>query len=177
MLALTKFELGGMHLNRTRVRLPELLEDAFKNIAQSGRGKGLDFKLELPHEMGAAYVDKDLLRIAVNNLLTNAIKYNRPDGMVTLSAEEMKGVIEISVQDSGIGISQEDQQKVFEKFFRSNDDSVRQQTGHGLGLPLAQQIVQMHHGTLSLLSDQGKGSTFTIRLDRDTDMLRHAGAA
>ncbi len=177
LLAITQFELGGMQLTRTRVRLTELLEDAFKNVAQSGRGKGLDFKLDLSHEMSTAYVDKDLLRIAVNNLLTNAIKYNRPDGEVTLSAEEIDGVIEISVRDSGLGISHEDQQKIFEKFFRSDDDRVREQTGHGLGLSLVQQIVHMHHGTLGLQSEYGKGSIFSIRLENDAELMRQAGMA
>ncbi|MEN8177430.1 MAG: PAS domain-containing sensor histidine kinase [Pseudomonadota bacterium] len=177
LLAITQFELGGMQLNRTRVRLHELLEDAFKNVSQSGRGKGLQFNLDLPREMSAAYVDKDLLRIAVNNLLTNAIKYNRPNGVVTLTAEEINGAIEISIKDDGIGISQEDQQKIFEKFFRSDDDSVREQTGHGLGLSLVQQIVHMHHGALSLQSEYGKGSAFTIRIDKDAEMMRQAGVA
>ena len=177
LLAITQFELGGMQLSRTRVRLSELLEDAFKNVSQSGRGKGLNFKLDLSHEMGTAYVDKDLLRIAVNNLLTNAIKYNRPNGEVVLSAEEIDGVIEITVRDGGIGISQDDQHKIFDKFFRSNDDSVREQTGHGLGLSLVQQIVHMHHGTLGLQSEYGKGSSFKIRLDNDAELMQHMGVA
>lgn len=177
LLALTQFELGSLLLNRTRVRVSELLEDAFKNVSQSGRGKGLDFKLELPHEMSAAYVDKDLLRIAVNNLLTNAIKYNRPGGEVVLTAEEHNNMLEISVKDNGIGISQPDQQKIFEKFFRSLDDSVREQSGHGLGLSLVQQIVHMHHGTLNLESEHGQGSVFTIRLNKETEMLSQVGAA
>jgi two-component system sensor histidine kinase VicK len=177
MLALTKFELGGMQLNRQRVRLHELLEDAFQNISQSGRGKHLNFELDLPREMNAVYVDKDLLRIAINNLLTNAIKYNRPNGKVVLSAQEMNNAIEISVRDSGIGITREDHQKIFDKFYRSDDEQVRLQSGHGLGLPLAQQIIQMHQGRLSLESEYGKGSNFTIRLDKDMDILRQAGAA
>lgn len=174
MLALSKIELGGLQLNRQRVRLHELLEDAFNNVKQSGRGKGLTFRLDLPKEMSAVYVDKDLFRIAVNNLLTNAIKYNRPDGEVSLSAEEINGVIEINVHDTGLGISPDDQKKVFDKFFRSNDDEVRKQTGHGLGLSLVQQIIQLHHGQLDLESNYGKGSKFIIRLDRDTEITRKA---
>lgn len=177
MLALSKFEMGGMQLNRNRVRLHELLEDAFNNVSQSGRGKGLEFELDLPKEMSAVYVDKDLLRIAVNNLLTNAIKYNRPAGKVTLMAEDLNGAIEISVQDTGIGISPPDQQKIFDKFYRSNDIKVREQTGHGLGLPLAQQIIQMHHGRLSLESDYGKGTTFIIQLEKDTGIQMQEGVA
>jgi PAS domain S-box-containing protein len=79
LLSITKIEMGGLHLDRQRVRLHDLLEDAFNNVSQSGRGRGLKFQLELPKELSAVYVDKDLLRIAINNLLTNAIKYNRSE--------------------------------------------------------------------------------------------------
>ncbi|MCM8920156.1 MAG: PAS domain S-box protein [Candidatus Thiodiazotropha sp.] len=177
MLALTKFDMGGMQLNRNRVRLHELLEDAFNNISQSGRGKDLVFELDLPKEMSAVYVDKDLLRIAINNLLTNAIKYNRPAGKVILAAEEMNGIIEIRVQDTGIGISPNDQQHIFEKFFRSNEESVREQTGHGLGLPLAQKIIQLHHSSLELESEYSKGTTFIIRLDKEIGSAIQEGVA
>jgi two-component system sensor histidine kinase VicK len=177
MLALSKFELGGMQLKRNRVRLYELLEDTFNNVIQSGRGKDLEFEIDLPKEMSAVYVDKDLLRIAVKNLLTNAIKYNRPAGKVTLIAEEMNDSIEVSVQDTGIGIVPPEQQKIFEKFYRSNDSKVRELSGHGLGLPLAQQIIEMHHGSLSLESEYGKGSTFTIRLEKDAGISIQEGVA
>jgi signal transduction histidine kinase/PAS domain-containing protein len=177
MLALTQFEQGGMQLKKQRVRLAELLQDAFENVAQSGRGRDLEFELDLPREIGALNLDKEMLRIAVNNLLTNAIKYNRPGGRVVLAAEEFSDAVEIRVTDTGIGIGEEDQDRVFDKFFRSDDEQVREQTGHGLGLPLAKQIVQMHHGTLKLDSKPGQGSTFTIRLDREPAVFLQAGSA
>jgi PAS domain S-box-containing protein len=177
MLALSKFEIGGMQLKRSRVRLHELLEDTFHNISQSGRGESLEFELDLPKEMSAVFVDKDLLRIAVNNLLTNAIKYNRPAGKVSLIAEELDSAIEIRVQDTGIGISASDQGKIFEKFYRSTDNKVREQAGHGLGLPLVKQIIQMHHGKLTLESDYGKGTTFIVRLEKESGITLREGVA
>lgn len=167
MLAISKLEMGGMQINRQRVRISELLQDVLKNIAQSGRGKDLSFEIDLPHEMNSINVDKDLLRIAINNLLTNAIKYNKPDGSVTLSAKEFDDAIEISVSDTGLGISPDDQARIFDKFYRADDDKVREQTGHGLGLSLVQQIVRIHHGKLSVQSEYDNGSTFTIHLEKD----------
>jgi len=167
MLALTRFELGGVSLERGRVRLVELLQDAFENVSQSGRGRGLDFRIDLPREMSAVNVDKDMLRIAVNNLLTNAIKYNRQGGSVILEAEETAEWVEVRVSDTGVGISAEDQAKIFDKFYRSDDDSIQEQQGHGLGLPLAQQIVRLHHGTLSVSSEPGRGTSFSMRLPKD----------
>lgn len=172
LLAITKFELGGLHLNRQRVRPHDLLEDAFSNVSQSGRVKELQFKLDLPKEMNSIYADKALLRIAINNLLTNAIKYNIPSGMVTLTANETDDTFEIIVRDTGIGIEEEDIDKIFDKFYRSNNELVREQTGHGLGLSLAKQIIQLHHGKLSVESTLGKGSNFIIQLDKDTGQLQ-----
>jgi PAS domain S-box-containing protein len=177
MLALTRFELGGMQLKRQRVRLVELLQDAFDNVVQSGRGRDLAFEIDLPREISALNLDKDMLRIAVNNLLTNAIKYNRPGGRVTLAAEEFHDAIEIRVSDTGLGISEADQLRVFEKFFRSEDAGVREQNGHGLGLPLARQIVQLHHGSLNVHSTLGEGSTFVIRLEKEPAVFLQAGSA
>ncbi len=175
MLAISKFELDGITMHRQRVRIGELLQDTFKNISQSGRGKDLKFEIDLPREMKAINVDKDLLRIAITNLLTNAIKYNKPGGSVTLSAKELNNAIEINVSDTGVGISSDDQHKIFDKFYRSEDDRVRAQTGHGLGLSLVQQIIQTHHGKLSVVSEYDQGSTFTIRLEKDMATQLQAG--
>lgn len=175
MLAISQFELGSLNISRTRVRLPELLTDAFNNVAHSGRGRDLQFEIDVPREMSAVHVDKDLLRIAINNLLTNAIKYNRPGGTVRLVAEETADAIDIRVSDSGFGISEIDQQKIFDKFYRSDDENVREQKGHGLGLPLARQIVQLHHGSLDVDSRAGEGSTFTITLGKDVAGFMMAG--
>ena len=85
----------------------------------------------------------------------------------------MRG-IEIRVTDTGIGISPEDSDKIFEKFYRSESDEVRQIGGHGLGLPLAKEIVELHRGQLSVASQPGKGSEFLIRLWKDRALLKQA---
>ena len=142
--------------------------------ARAGREKGIDFTLNLPHEISPVALDKNLMRIAINNLLTNAIKYNNPNGTVTLQAEETDTAILISVKDDGIGISSEDQENIFLKFYRSVDDEVRSRTGHGLGLALAQDIVHLHHGELHVVSKPGEGAEFTIELKKDSGLLKKA---
>lgn len=176
MLAISKFEMGNMEIQRQRIRIGELLEDILKNISQSGRGKDLTFELDVAHEMNSIFADKDLLRIAINNLLTNAIKYNKSHGKVILKARELKDVIEISVQDTGMGIKDDEINHVFDKFYRSDDEQIRAQTGHGLGLSLVQQIIYIHHGKINVDSEYNKGSTFTIQLERDI-ALQQMGAA
>ncbi len=174
LLSLTKFEMGSMTVERQRIKPRDLLEDVMANVSRSGRGEDIDFKLDLPKELGAISADKDLLRIAVNNLLTNAIKYSRPGGTVTMSAEETENQLTIRVIDNGIGIQSEDQEKIFEKFYRSNDEEVRNRTGHGLGLPLAREIIQLHHGNLHVDSTLGEGSEFIIELRKEVMLIDKA---
>jgi len=166
LLAINQYELGGVVIDRKQVRLHDLLKDAFENAVHSKNSNQLEFELDLPRELPTLSIDKDLLRIAINNLMSNAIKYSKETGKIVLSANEENNYVDISVSDEGHGISPEDQVRIFEKFFRSNDEDIRKKTGHGLGLALASQIVQMHHGELSLESELDKGSVFTIRLEK-----------
>jgi len=177
LLAINQYELGGVVAQRKHVRMHEFLEDAFDNVTKSRGDKDLEFDLDIPREMSMVYIDKDLFRIALNNLLTNAIKYSKPGGKVAMTAAENEDSIEIVVSDEGYGIDAADQKQIFNKFFRSTDDNIRQQTGHGLGLSLARQIVQMHHGELSFTSELGKGSQFTIRLEKVSTQIMDAAAS
>ncbi len=175
LLNITKIEMGSLSIDRKRVRMRDLLQDAFENITRSGRDKDIQLHLELPKDMSSVSVDKDLLRVAVNNLLTNAIKYNKPGGRVTLSADESEQEISIRVRDTGIGIAPAEQQRIFDKFYRSEEESARLQSGHGLGLALAREIVLLHHGTLSVASTPGEGTEFTIELNKETHFLKQTG--
>jgi len=172
LLAINQYELGGVVAQRNPVRLHELLEDAFQNVAQSRGDKDLEFDLDIPREMSLVSIDKDLFRIAINNLLTNAIKYSKPGGKVSLIATDEKDSIKIRIVDEGYGIDPQDQKYIFDKFFRSNAEPIRNQEGHGLGLSLARQIIRMHHGELSFTSQLDRGSEFVITLERlETQIL------
>ena len=174
ILNITKIEMGGIALDRQRCKIGDMLQDTFDACARDMRGKELDMQIDLPREMSAVAVDKSLLRIAVNNLLTNAIKYSNAGGQVTLSAEESEASIIIKVRDSGIGISPEEQEKIFDKFYRSESAEAQDRNGHGLGLALAREIVHLHHGTLRLESTPGEGSEFVIEFRKETELLKQA---
>jgi signal transduction histidine kinase len=177
LLNISKIETSSITLERQRIRLDDLLRDTLENVAHSASAKGIVFDLKLPHGLSPIVVDKDLFRIAVNNLLTNAIKYNKPGGTVALVAEDSDGEIALHVQDTGIGIEQAEQARIFDKFFRGTSTDASKRGGHGLGLFLAKEIIEMHHGRLSVQSELGKGAQFTIRLKKTPLLVKEAIAA
>ena len=172
LLNISKIEAGSIALDLQRVKLSEFLTDTFDSVARSGNTKEIQFDLDLPRHLPDIQFDKNLLRIAINNLLTNAVKYNTLRGKVSLAVEETEDNIILTISDSGIGIAEKDQNHIFEKFYRSDDDNVTQISGHGLGLALAKEIVGLHQGKLTMQSTVGAGSVFTLELKKTTSFLQ-----
>ena len=166
--------MGEISIDRQRVRLHEFLEDTFEVASRTEQASKLTFELDLSTTLTSIIADKDLLRIAINNLLTNAVKYSRPGGVVSLSSEETEQSVRIIVRDEGIGISEKEQDLIFERFYRSEDVEARKSGGHGLGLSLARDIVQLHNGTLTVSSKPSEGSEFVIQIWKETGMLKQA---
>ncbi len=172
IFSIGRIESGVVSLDRQRVRTRELLADVFESTSHEGGSQGLDFALEVPDAMRPIFVDKALFSVAIRNLLTNAIKYNREGGRVTLAAEEDDAGLRIRVSDTGVGIPEEDLGHVFEKFYRSEDESVRKVSGHGLGLALVQEIVALHGGEIQLTSELGQGSEFALVFSQHAAIFR-----
>ncbi|MGG7465641.1 MULTISPECIES: sensor histidine kinase [unclassified Plantibacter] len=120
-------------------------------------GKGLE-----------VYGDETLLVVAVNNLISNAIHYSPSGSNVGIGARDVAGVVEIAVTDQGVGIPDEDRDRVFERFFRVDQARSRHTGGTGLGLSIVKHTVQNHGGEVKVWSQLGRGSTFTIRLPKAT---------
>ena len=174
LLNLAMIEMGTVAMHRQRVKVGEFLEDIYQSMSHDSRVEDLDFNLSLPHDLGVLSIDKDLVRVSINNLISNAIKYNQPGGKVELIAEENDTEIIIRVRDSGIGISEQDQHRIFEKFFRSEDEEVRKRTGHGLGLSLVHETVKLHNGEISINSSPSEGTEFVMRFNKESNMLKDA---
>lgn len=172
IFSIGRIEGGAVSIDRQRVRTRELLEDCFRAVSRDDGELDLSFELTLPTAMKPIYADKQLFTVALKNLLTNAIKYNRPGGKVTLSAEELDDGLLIAVQDTGLGIREEDLDQVFEKFYRSDDDSVRKVTGHGLGLALVKEIISLHGGEIQVQSTIGEGSKFSFFFNPNAALFR-----
>jgi PAS domain S-box-containing protein len=171
LLNITQIELGCLLIQKTRVKTGDLLEDILEIADRQKKGKNISIYRELPDKLPVIKADKELLRVALLNLLSNAVKYTDEGKGITLKAEEDGGVFMIHVIDAGVGISPEDMPHIFEKFYRSKDKKIRQRTGHGLGLYLSRQIVQLHGGDIRVISHPGEGSQFTVILKIEEDIL------
>ena len=174
LLSITQLEMGNLVLEPTRVKLSDLLNDAVSSVSRAAGSIGRRFSVKVEDGLDTVQVDKPLFRIALNNLLTNAVKYSSENGLVQISAAESADGLEISVTDNGIGIPEAERESIFEKFSRGKSAEVSERSGHGLGLALTRDIVELHHGSIRVQSELGKGSRFTIELIRDSGVLRTA---
>ena len=178
LLNISKLETGTLPIARQRVKLAELLRDSAEKMSKNADTKGVKLELKISPDLESIALDKELFRIAIDNLLSNAIKYSDPGGNVTLTATRLNDhEMKISVRDQGIGISPEDCKKVFDKHYRSSNPLAASRSGHGLGLYVARQIVELHHGKLSVASELGKGTEFAIQFSVQTATLQETAKA
>jgi PAS domain S-box-containing protein len=164
LLYLSRMEVGSTPLNQQITSIERLLRETLTKVRPQMDQKTITFDVELPAKLPELVLDKDKFTVALVNLLGNAAKYTPQGGRVRLHVEAKDRVLQIDVEDSGIGIAVEELPKILEKFFRSSDPRVQEQTGSGLGLSLANEIVRLHGGKLTVQSELNKGSRFTVTL-------------
>jgi len=164
LLNLARIEAGVVQVNKENTSLNELLEEAFHVLEPSAAAKSITLVSDLSQLYLRVYVDRDMMLQAAINLLSNAIKYTPPEGRVVIRSRLDDKQVKFEVEDSGVGLSEEDREKVFDKFYRVKKNS-QMASGTGLGLPLAKHIVtDVHQGQLDVRSQLGVGSTFAITL-------------
>ena len=111
-----------------------------------------------------AQVDETKLSLAISNLIENAVKYNKEDGWVRISLNSDHKYFYVKVEDSGLGIPEEDQEHIFERFYRVDKSHSREIGGTGLGLAITRSAILMHRGAVKVYSKEGEGTTFTVRI-------------
>lgn len=145
------------------IDLTELVNGLYHEYSQSAHSAGLQFNLDTPHKLGSVVASRLYLGELLQNFLTNAIKYTK-QGSVTLHATVSRSHVTLAVTDTGIGISKADKEKIFDKFYRSEDYRTRETRGTGLGLHVAKKLAAKLGTTIELKSRLNHGSTFSITL-------------
>ncbi len=163
MLQVSQIEAGSLELDTGDVRLETLLPELETIYRAQAQEKHIDFSMNLPPKLPVLQGDREKLAMALHNLIGNAMKYTPERGRVTVNIES-DGNLQVEVIDSGIGIAEADARKVFDKFYRANDERVGKITGSGLGLALAREVVRLHGGDITLESRLNQGSTFTLTI-------------
>lgn len=168
LLDLTKIESGKPTQKLQQVDVRQIVQMAIDTNRPYAIQKDVDIYLnnKQPVMMKA---DAGEIEIIMNNLISNAVKYNRTGGRVDCFIEKLPEAIKISVSDTGIGLSEEDTQKIFDDFVRIKSQETRNITGSGLGLSIVKKIVDMYKGSVNVQSTLGKGTTFTITLPAPED--------
>ena len=164
LLSVSSMELGSLSLNKQTTDLGRMFNEVLNKIRPQVNEKDLTLEVVLPEKLPEPILDKDKVATVLVNLLGNAVKYTPPGGRVTFRVTVVDQNIEISVEDTGVGIAESEIGKVFDKFFRSSDPRVQMETGTGLGLALSQEVVRLHGGRVSVESEIDKGSTFSLIL-------------
>ncbi len=165
ILDITRIEAGRMPLTLSSFEVPELVSEVMAELEPIIRRSALRVTAKMPRTLKPIKSDRQKVKQIVLNLLSNALKFT-PLGTVTISAsyDEHKRWVAIAVQDTGVGIAPEDQAKVFEDFRQLDSSPARGYGGTGLGLSICRRLAQMLGGTIELISDVNKGSTFILRL-------------
>lgn len=170
MLSVSEIEAGTLKLTTDDVRLATLMEDLERDFRHPAKAKNIKLRFTLPPKLPVVVADRDKILLAVSNLIGNALKYTPEGGEVTVRFREDADRVVIDVSDTGLGISEDESELVFERFYRSKDQRIDGISGSGLGLPLARQVVRLHGGDITLVSAVGKGSTFTISLPKSAPL-------
>jgi signal transduction histidine kinase len=163
LLDLSKIEAGTLG-EPAEVDLGAVIREAVDIVSAQAEEKGQTVEVEVEDDLRPIQAVPRAVQEVVLNLVSNAVKYTPEGGRVSVAARNAAGGVELAVSDTGFGIAPEDQDKVFQRFYRVKDAQTRHIVGTGLGLPIVKQVVEGHGGSLELASRPGRGSTFTVRL-------------
>lgn len=147
------------------VNVCELLEETIFDFSGEAHSKGIEMIFLRPdHVLNFMRADKDKLRVILQNLIENAIKYSDPHGKVFITAKELENKIQVSIKDTGTGISEEGRDKIFEKFYRDTEAEKKGIKGTGIGLYTVKQIIDKSQGEIWFESKPGEGTIFYFTL-------------
>ena len=164
LMNLTAMETGNFLLKREPLDLGRIIAETVANNQEKARDKQIELRYEAGEKTGGESVlaDREAMLSVFSNLIDNAVKYTPELGHVVVRLEDSENYLQASVSDDGIGLSPEEQEKLFEEFYRARNRYTAKIPGTGLGLHLAKRFVEMHQGRIEVASAPGQGSSFTV---------------
>jgi signal transduction histidine kinase len=163
-----------MERNRGRFAMARVQPEAVARTAVDSVGDRFAVDMQIQPGLPPLYADEDALVTVLLNLLDNACKYTGDDRRIELNVFLTAGRVCFAVKDNGVGIAERDQKKIFRRFYQVDRRLARQAGGVGLGLSIVEFIVKAHHGTVSVASRTGAGSTFTVSLPPSSSAVEAA---
>jgi two-component system sensor histidine kinase VicK len=167
LVNISKIEDGSLQLNKDLVKIDSLVQDCVLAVETSAKKKHIVINKHLPDNIASMVGDKDLLRMAIINILSNAVKYTPENGAIFFALTNRDDAIEFEINDTGYGISQEDLPYIFDRSYRSSDADITKHCGTGLGLTITSEIVHLHGGQIEVRSEPGEGTQFTLRIPKE----------
>ena len=161
LLTLVRIDKGHLKLNLENIDIGELLEISLETQQINANKKNINFITNIEENI-FTFIDEIMILRAFNNIISNAIFYGKENGFLKISLKKENNKIFITFEDNGIGISKENLDKIWIRFFQA--DSSRTTDNSGLGLPMVKGIIEAHNGNISVISELGKGTTFSIIL-------------
>ena len=164
VLQISKLEKNELDLKKERLHLHEVIEDAITHVELIVEDRNGYVKTHFGALKSSVLANEDHMTNVVVNILDNAIKYSQDEPKIDIYTENVRNYIVMKVRDQGAGMSRSVQKKIFTKFYREHTGDIHNVKGHGLGLAYAKRILDDHHGTITVESEKGRGSTFIIKL-------------
>jgi two-component system phosphate regulon sensor histidine kinase PhoR len=170
LLTLSQIESGDIVMQFENFDLQELVQDVIDQLEEKARKRDIHVSIAQMHEGGVfVYADYPRIGQVITNLISNAIKYGNDEGKVLIDLQNEGSHILVSVSDDGPGIAREHLRRIFERFYRVEKSRSRKQGGSGLGLAIVKHIVEKHNAQINVISEVGKGTTFSFRLQSARD--------
>ncbi|MSO20863.1 MAG: PAS domain S-box protein [Acidobacteria bacterium] len=168
LLHLSLIEAGAGGIDKRTVAVAELISSCIETVRMKAEKKSLNLQAQIPESIPPIHGDPNALREILINLLDNAIQYTPSGGLIEARVAASETGVTLQVVDNGIGITQADQKRIFERFYRADEARSREVGGTGLGLSITRHLVEAHGGSIQVESDLGRGSTFSVHIPFDT---------
>ncbi|MEA3399028.1 MAG: HAMP domain-containing sensor histidine kinase [Patescibacteria group bacterium] len=164
-LTLNNTENAKELFKKKQTNIVELIKDTMFEFFGEAKKKNISLKIgEVDKKIPEIKCNEKMIRVVLQNLIGNALKYNNPKGEITISIKNIDNGIEIFVKDDGIGIGKEERDNIFQRFYRTESAKKKEPVGSGLGLYTVKKIIEDHKGMISFKSEKNKGTTFFVIL-------------